>query len=445
MSRDRPVIIILPFVLLCVYVLSAVTPGPPEEQALRAARHAAHPLRTTEPDGDLGDLRPLGRMVGDAKVVGLGEATHSSHQFFTLKHRVLRYLVAHKGFRTFALETSWSTGLRLDRYVRTGKGDPRRIMRTEFQDTYAWWNTREYLALVEWMRAYDVRHTKDQVRFMGDDFAYAGPELYESVLGYARRYRPELLPRLTGLYRGLRPATAAGTYMKAYLTRPLTERRAMAARTRSALSLLERQPAGAAPATASRAWAVQNARAISQTAQGYAFDFDDPAGVRASMRYRDHLMADNVAWWQKQTGLKVLLSAHDNHVAYRSSDPRYPRMQGSFLRQRLGTGYVSVGTTFGHGSFNATGPDNATHVYTLSAPAKNTTEHFLDRVSHRDYLIDLRATAAPARTWLDRARPTRSIGTAYPEPAERIAPARSYDLLIHLHHITPAHLLATPR
>ncbi|MFD5185389.1 erythromycin esterase family protein [Streptomyces sp. NPDC058372] len=176
MARNRFLITLT--LLVCTAGLVAATLPPPEERARRAAARHAHALRTTDPSGGLDDLRPLGRMVGDAKVVGLGEATHSSHEFFTMKHRVLRHLVEEKGFRAFALETAWSTGLRLDTYVRTGEGDPRRIMREEFQDTYAWWNTKEYLALVEWIRVWNTRHPKDQVRFLGDDFAYAGPELY---------------------------------------------------------------------------------------------------------------------------------------------------------------------------------------------------------------------------------------------------------------------------
>lgn len=443
MTRTRLLLILA--VLLCVGVLGAATLPPPEERARQATAHDARPLHTTEPYGDLSDLRPLGRMVGDAKVVGLGEATHSSHEFFTMKHRVLRYLVEHKGFRAFALETSWSTGLRLDRYVRTGEGDPRRIMREEFQDTYAWWNTEEYLALVKWMRAYNIRHREDPVRFLGDDFAYAGPGLYDTVLRYAARHEPGLLPRLTDLYRGLPPTTTAGRYMKDYLTRPLAERRDMASRAEAALSLLARQPVPPGATEDANAWAVQHARAIAQTARGYAFDFDDKDGIRASMRYRDKLMADNVAWWQARTGRKVLLSAHNNHVSYRTSDPRYPRMQGAFLRERLGEDYVSVGTTFGNGSFNATGPDGTTRVYTLGGPPKAGTEHLLDRVNRHDYLVDLRTVPEPARAWLDTPRPTRSIGTDYPEPAHRIAPARSHDVLIHLHHITPARLLAPPR
>ncbi|MFJ6728075.1 erythromycin esterase family protein [Streptomyces sp. NPDC091281] len=443
MKRNRSVLILL-LVLLCVGALWSGAAPPQETRALRAAERVSHPLRTTGPHGDQADLRPLSRMVDGAKVVGLGEATHSSHEFFTLKHRVLRYLVEHEGFRTFALETSWSSGLRLDTYVRKGEGDPRRIMREEFQDTYAWWNTEEYLALIKWMRGYNERHPGDPVRFMGDDFAYAGPEQYDRVLRYAARYRPDLLPRLTALYRRLRPTTPAGAYMKAYLARPLSERRAMAVRAEAALSLLARQPVPACATEDAHAWAVQHARALAQTARGYAFDFDDREQLRASMGYRDRLMADNVAWWQARTGLKVLLSAHNSHVSYRTSDPRYPRMQGAFLRERLGEGYVSAAVTFGTGSFNATGPDGTARVHTVGAPPRNSTERFLDRVRPGDYIMDLRTSPPAARAWLSRPRRTRSIGTSYPERPHDIAPAAAHDLLLHLHHVTPAHLLVPP-
>ncbi|QHC18445.1 erythromycin esterase family protein [Streptomyces sp. GF20] len=442
MARNRCVLILT--LLLCTLGLVAATLPPPEEQARQGAARHAHALRTTDPAGDLADLRPLGRMVGDAKVVGLGEATHSSHEFFTMKHRVLRYLVEEKGFRAFALETAWSTGLRLDAYVRTGEGDPRRIMREEFQDTYAWWNTKEYLALVEWIREWNTDHPKDQVRFLGDDFAYAGPELYDRVLRYAALHQPRLLPRLAELYRGLRPTTSSGTYMKEYLTRSLPERRALATRTTAALALLTRNAPSSGPAAEARAWALQHARAIDQTARGYAFDFDDPEDLRASMGYRDQLMADNVAWWHEQTGDKILLSAHNSHLAYRSADPRYPKMQGAFLRDRLGTAYLSAAMTFGTGSFNATGRDGATTLHTLKAPARNTTEHFLNSVTPTDYYLDLRTAPTPTRTWLSTPRPTRNIGTAYPEPPQKVAPAHSHDVVMHLHRVTGAGLLATP-
>ncbi|MEU3065020.1 erythromycin esterase family protein [Streptomyces subrutilus] len=437
-------------VLTAAPASAAQPPAPPPASApapVAALERAAHPLRTTDPRADPDDLRPVGRMVGDARVVGMGEATHSSHEFFAVKQRVFRYLVEEKGFRSFALEGSWSSGLRLNAYVLHGTGDPLTIMREEFQNSYAWWNNTEYLDLLRWMRARNLRHPDDPVQFLGDDFGYAGPGLYDKVTDYVATARPELLARFTELYRGLRPTTSVDAFMNAYMLRPLAERRETADRTGRALDLLRQQRPAPGTDPQAHAWAVQHATAIDQTARGYAFDFDDPGQIGPAMRYRDQIMADNVAWWQEHTGDKVLLSAHNAHIALETPDPRnYPRIQGTFLRDRLGSHYVSLGTSFDRGSFNATGDDGAVRTFTVGPAQPGSNEHALDRVRHRDYAVDLRTVSPAARGWLDTARSTRSIGTAYPGPGTDypVALGRSYDIVIHLHRVGAAGLLPGP-
>ncbi|MEU6372457.1 erythromycin esterase family protein [Streptomyces sp. NPDC046909] len=416
-------------IALAAATLAAATPTP--TTVVAALDRAAHPLRTVEPGGDTRDLRALDPMIGDARVVGLGEATHSSHEFFALKDRVFRHLVEEKGFRTFALEAPWSTGLRLDDYVLHGKGDLRRILREEFQRDYQWWNNSDYLRLLEWMRAYNLRHPADPVRFLGDDIAWTGPELYDAVTAAVD---PELRARLTGLYAGLRPTVATGTYIEQYLAKPYAERRKLAERADEALELVAR--AGADDLT------LRNATAIDQTARQYAFDVEDPAQLAAAMRYRDATMAADVVWWQEHTGTKVLLSAHNNHIGYVPDDPaHYPKVQGAFLRDTLGAGYLNIGLTFDRGSFNATGQDDETvRRWTLGPAGPGSNERTLDRVRHRDYVLDMRSAGSPAREWLLGARPTRSIGTAYPDGPYDTALARSYDVLVHLHRVEAARL-----
>ncbi|MFF7813525.1 erythromycin esterase family protein [Streptomyces sp. NPDC007945] len=409
-----------------------------------ALGRVAHPLRTTESHGGLSDLRAFGRMVGDAEVVGVGEATHSSHEFLTLKHRLLRYLVEEKGFRAFALEAPWSTGLRLDAYLLRGEGDLRQIMDEEFQGTYRWWNNAEYRDLLQWMRAYNVRHPEDPVRFVGDDGGFAGAELYDRVSAYAAAARPDLAPRLADLYRGLRPTTDAETYVDDYLSKPLAEREELAGRTARALELLKRRPGGAADADA-HAWAVQHATAIHQMTTLYAFDWDDPERIPDAMLHRDRTMAENVAWWQRRTGDKILLAAHNSHIALRTPVPgTYPKVQGEFLRERLGHAYLSVGLTFDRGSFNAFGRDGDVHRFTVGRSAPDSAEHTLDRVRFRDFAVDLRSAPEAARSWLAAPRTVKNIGATYPGIADapRIGLARSYDVLIHLQQVEAARLLS---
>ncbi|KNB50673.1 erythromycin esterase family protein [Streptomyces caatingaensis] len=419
-----------------------------DDRVVRAVERAAHPLRSTDPSAPDDDLRALDRMIGDARVVGIGEATHNSRDFFTLKQRAFRHLVRDRGFRTYALEAPWSTGLRLNDYVLHGKGDPRRIMREEFQDAYLFWNTREYLSLLTWMRSWNRAHPDDPVRFMGNDVSWAGPELYDRVLDHVRTTDPAALPRLAELYRGLRPDAPTGPYMRAYLTKPPAERRAMAERADRALELVRslRPGRGRAAAEAQR-WAVQNARVVQQSARQYAFDLTAEKDIAAAMRFRDRTMAANTAWWQEETGTKVLLSAHNGHVQYETDDPaHYPRTQGAYLRDHYGPRYVNVGLTFGRGSFNAVGADDAmldrnVRRVTVGPDAPGSNGATLDRAhvgAGAGYLLDLRTAPAPARDWLRQARPTRNIGTAYPWPEGQVALARSFDVLIHLHRVEAA-------
>ncbi|CAL9650395.1 putative protein (plasmid) [Streptomyces sp. enrichment culture] len=428
----------------------ASAPAAPEEAAAAAFRspeaalgRVAHPLHTTEPRGGLADLRPFGRMVGDARVVGLGEATHNSHEFFTVKHRVFRYLVEEKGFRAFALEAPWSTGLRLDAYLLRGEGDLKQIMDEEFQGTYHWWNNAEYRDLLQWMRAYNVKHPKDPVRFVGDDAGFAGAELYDKVGAYAAEARPDLAPRLTELYRGLRPTTDATTYVNAYLSKPITERKELAERTGRAVDLLKQRPGTGADADA-HAWAVQHATAIHQMTTLHAFDWDDPGQIGDAMLYRDRTMAENVAWWQQRTGLKTALAAHNGHIALRSYVPGpYPKVQGEFLREQLGAGYLSVGLTFDRGSFNAFDQDGAARRFTVGPAAPGTAEHTLDRVRFRDFVVDLRNAPTAARTWLAAPHTVKNIGATYPGIADapQIRLAEAHDVVIHLHQVEAARML----
>ncbi|RAY11174.1 erythromycin esterase family protein [Actinomadura craniellae] len=441
--RNRPTFLLI--MLLCAGVLFTAPLARAElaEDGLAQALGAnAYELHSTEPTGDLRDLRPLGRMVEGAAVVGVGEATHNSREFFTMKHRMFRYLVEEKGFATFSLEANWSAGLRLDDYVLYGRGDARQIMREEFKGASDFWYTREYLDLIEWMRAHNARHPR-KVRFMGNDIGYPAPRLFDEVTGYLQRRHPASLPEIEVLYQGLRPTVGVNDWMLAYPGRPLAERQELAARAERALGILRDLPPG--PDPAERALTEQHARVIAQTARLYAVDFDDQDDVAQAMLHRDRAMAANTAWWHEHTGQRIVLSAHNAHIAYVSYAPdRYPKMQGAFLRDRLGTRYVNVGITFHQGSFNAQDAedDYRMRAFTVGPAAPGGNEHTLDRVHFQDFLLDLRTAPLAARAWLGGARPTRVIGTAYPEPEYQVSLGRSHDVLIHLHRVRAASLLA---
>ncbi|MEZ0077014.1 erythromycin esterase family protein [Planotetraspora sp. GP83] len=405
-----------------------------KQNPVRALQHAAHPLRSTEPGSNTADLRALDAIIGDAQVVGLGEATHGSHEFFTMKERVFRHLVEKKGFTTFALELSWSAGLQIDEYLQTGKGDARKIAKETL--TNSPWDREEFVSLIEWMRDYNRRHPGHTVHFMGDDIGAPtlNDEFFGRVTGYVQKNHPESLPRLNELYTGLRPIDD----VFAYLGKPLAERQRLAAKAQQALELISSQKG---PGGDAFELAEQNARSIAQTAKFLSLDVTDPDSVATFERFRDEVMAQNVTWWQQHTSDKILLSAQNDHVGYVAGDPKlYPKTQGAFLRDTLGKKYLPIGFTFNQGSFlskdGAIGGD--WKKFTVGAATPGMNEYTLDKVRYQDYYLDIRNAPAAARAWLDISRPTRNIGTQYPYPLVDLAIARSFDVLIHLHDIREA-------
>ncbi|MFJ1791411.1 erythromycin esterase family protein [Kitasatospora griseola] len=390
---------------------------------------AAHPLFSTAPGGRSSDLAALGDLIGDTPVVGLGEATHGSHEFFTLKHRVFRYLVEEHGFTAFALEASWTAGLEIDEFLQGGDGDARRVADRALAGSP--WHREEFAELIGWMREHNRRNPHRPVHFLGDDLGLPGlgDRVFRRVLDLVRPGHPEEAARLTDLYAPLRPLDDA----LGYFERPLAERLANAELSRRAFELTS---------STGDEWAVQHARVIADTFAFLTMDRDNPATVSAAEQLRDRAMAHNVLWWQRRTGHRILLSAHNGHAGYASTLPDlYPVPQGAQLRQALGGRYLAIGTTFDRGAFLTTEDGAGSDWRPVSVPPAppGSLEHTLDQVRHRDFYLPLRRLPAPASSWLATPHPTYDAGTTFdPKAAAALAPAAAYDVLIHLHEVAAA-------
>src|SRR5512146_2599072 len=126
----------LPALLLLSACHSAPPPPPPAPRVLGDSAAAA--LQWVETHASaiaLADSTPaaaerqqLGALVSGARIVGFSELTEGTNEFPGV---VLRTLVARggSGFRGVAIQAPMPEALGVDRYVRTGVGEPRRLLR----------------------------------------------------------------------------------------------------------------------------------------------------------------------------------------------------------------------------------------------------------------------------------------------------------------------------
>jgi erythromycin esterase len=387
-------------------------PMPPEVVGWLQANAA--PFATAQAGSGFDDLQFLKEMIGDARVVSLGEATHGTRDFFQMKHRILEFLVKEMDFNVFAIEATWPEANRLNEFVHTGRGDPEVLL----SGLYFWtWNTQEVLDMILWMR----EHNRDPgdgptVSFLGFDMQYAGMAIH-NVIEYLEVVDPLGASMASARYSCMLPYAngprGSVEFGGLYQNQPQAYRDACVKELRvvrdSLLAHQEEYQAGSS--IAEFAVAEQSARVVLQ--------FEDLKSAR-TQGARDYYMAENAKWLLDQagSGAKMVLWAHNGHVA---DNPDYGESvsMGYYLRRHYGDDMVIAGFDFFQGSFRA--------VTYLGYSYGGVEDHLVGPappLSYEDYfhatgmdrmILDVRGVdlGTAATSWLAGPRLMRSIGSVY--------------------------------
>src|ERR671932_256746 len=135
-----------------------------------SVREAAQPLTGASTDYD-----PLLDLVGNARFVLIGEASHGTHEFYEQRAEITRRLIREKGFTSVAVEADWPDAYRINRYVRgTGDGATSVDALSGFQRFPTWmWRNSVVLDFVGWLRAHN-----DELRSGDRKAGFYGLDLY---------------------------------------------------------------------------------------------------------------------------------------------------------------------------------------------------------------------------------------------------------------------------
>ena len=159
-------------------------------------RRNAIPIEGVDPGVSDADLQPLRQLFGESRVIALGEATHGTAEFITLKHRLIRYLVENHGVRLLLIEGLWPEFLRVNAYLINGTGDPSVLIRHE---NYWFHATTEMLDLLLWIRSWNINHAEDPIRIAGFDM-YLPESSIGDVIAFLQVTDPSAAPAAEGRY-----------------------------------------------------------------------------------------------------------------------------------------------------------------------------------------------------------------------------------------------------
>ena len=158
-----------------------------------AIREVAHPLT-----GKATDYDPLMELIGDARLVLLGEASHGTHEFYQARADITKRLITEKGLAAVAVEADWPDAYRVNRYVRGLNDDATaREALAGFKRFPVWmWRNTDVLNFIEWLRQYNntLPENARKVGFYGLDL-YSLNASIEAVINYLENVDPEAAKR----------------------------------------------------------------------------------------------------------------------------------------------------------------------------------------------------------------------------------------------------------
>jgi erythromycin esterase-like protein len=163
-----------------------------------AVREAAHPLL-----GEMEDYEPLMKLIGDARLVLIGEASHGTHDFYRERAQITKRLIKEKGFTAVAVEADWPDAYRVNRYVRGASSDVDAVEALSgFKRFPAWmWRNADVLDFVGWLRTHndETPSPATKVGFYGLDL-YSLHTSIAAVLDYLDRIDPAAAQRARARY-----------------------------------------------------------------------------------------------------------------------------------------------------------------------------------------------------------------------------------------------------
>lgn len=412
-----------------------------DERLVAAVADAAHPL-TGAPE----DLAPLLDLVGDARFVLLGEATHGTHEFYAERARITRRLVLEKGFDAVAVEGDWPECGRVTRWL-LGEGPDADAVDalSEFRRFPAWmWRNADVLDFIGWLRAHNEEGHGRPVAFYGLDL-YSLHASAAAVLAYLQRTAPEDAERARGLYACL-DVGGGDPQAYGYASRfGLTEdcdRRVLTQLVEFQRHRTEYLSRDGRVAEDDYFFAEQNARLVKNAETYYRTMFE---GRVSSWNLRDRHMAETLAAVTRHLDSrrgrsKVVVWAHNSHVG----DARATYMGragelniGELARLQWGDDAVLVGFTTSTGTVTAASDwDGPAERKRVRPPLPGSYESLFHRAGRPRFLLTLRDLRGDLAGLHDE-RLERAIGVVYRPETERQSHyfecelPRQFDAVLH--------------
>jgi erythromycin esterase-like protein/predicted phosphoribosyltransferase len=420
-----------------------------------AARTAAEVVSSVAIDAPAGipPRETLEQLIGDARVVLIGESSHGTHEFYEARAEITKWLIEEKGFCSVAAEADWPDAYRVNRHVR-GLGEDKNADEalSGFERFPAWmWRNTVVRDFVDWLRTRNRRHESNgqrQAGFYGLDL-YSLHRSVQEVITYLDKVDPKAAARARARYACFDHTSAddgqAYGFSAAFGAGPLCENEAIEQLVdiqRNALAYARRD---GLLAEDELFYAQQNARTVRNAEVYYRAIF---SGRVTSWNLRDKHMAQTLAALLKHLdrhydvpSARIVVWAHNSHVGDARATEVWADGQltlGQLVRQRYGDESRLIALSTYGGTVTAASEWGGVAERKAVRPALNgSIEELLHETGRSAFLVSTRINPEAAEP-LSVVRLGRAIGVIYLPATERqshyfhVRPADQFDAMIHI-------------
>ncbi len=365
------------------------------------------PINGFAPSTNNSDLEVLDKFAG-TKVIGLGEATHGTKEFFQMKHRIFKYFVEKHGYKIFAFEADMGECIYIDRFITQGIGSINEVMKK----MHFWtWRTEEVKDLILWMAQYNMGKSEaNKIHFLGVDCQYV-------------TYNKELIEEYLKKYDNQYPA---------FISSILTEVGSITYEKGASLEYNYRESLYRKYDSVYTYFLNMKSKLVSKSGE-FEYNIISQLVKQGKQRlevisnttygYRDLYMAQNTEWLSNLFGAstKIVAWAHNGHVG-KNSLYSYSGSQGYHLKTSLNEDYKVIGFSFNMGSFQAINYDVNTKKYTgliihdiKILPPRESSNYIFYAANPKNFILvnSVIPTTNKLFSWLNTNRNFQSIGAVY--------------------------------
>jgi erythromycin esterase-like protein len=379
-------------------------------------------------------LDSLMKIIGNKRIVALGEDTHGTAEFYELRAAITQRLITEKGFTVVILENPHEDMMALQQGFQTEPLDT--LMRRHLFSIY---QTKQMKGFLTWFKNYSAK--RPALRLAGCDDSYR-EIIARLLIKETARYGNDSLNKLCREFFLRQTLSIREFYALDPKTKPDT-----------------------LPNDIKFGWAtyrlLNNIDSICELQQQQdpvlkelifhaktAYVYYDRIVKKISVT-RDEIMADRINFYADDPTAKIVVWAHSGHIAKYAWLENEIGLMGATVSKKHPTDYIAIGMSGGRGSYSYIKNRiiNDDHHYTDSlftgilhkSKAGSWNELFMENTAG-NFLLDFSKLSTPERSGFDKMRPLKLMGYGKESDTQReyydISLTSLFDVLIFLKETT---------